>query len=186
MIREAKTRTVRVTAEACPHHVTLTHEAAIDFDTNVKMNPPLRTKADVDAVIAGLRDGTLDAIATDHAPHAPEEKIQEFETAPFGVIGLETAWPLAYGLMLAGMLTLEQVVAKLTVQPAKIISIDRGNLSEGAIADIAIIDPDETWAVDPSKFFSKSRNTPFAGWKMRGRVIKTLVSGKVVWSADSR
>ena len=186
MIREAKTRSVRVTAEACPHHFTLTHEAVIDFDTNKKMNPPLRTKADVDAVIEGLRDGTLDAIATDHAPHAPEEKLQEFETAPFGVIGLETAWPLAYGLVLSGMLTLEQVLAKLTIQPAKIIRIDRGTLSEGAVADVTIIDPDETWTVDPSEFLSKSRNTPFTGWKMRGRVIKTLVSGKGVWSANSR
>lgn len=185
MIREAKTRGVRVTAEACPHHFTLTHEAVIDFDTNKKMNPPLRTKADVEAVIEGLRDDTLDAIATDHAPHAPEDKLQEFETAPFGVIGLETAWPLAYGLVLSGMLTLEQAVAKLTVQPAQIISIDRGTLSEGAVADVTIIDPDVTWTVDPSEFLSKSRNTPFGGWKMRGRVIKTLVSGRVVWSASS-
>jgi dihydroorotase len=176
---------VRVTAEACPHHFTLTHEAVIDFDTNKKMNPPLRTKADVEAVIEGLRDDTLDAIATDHAPHAPEDKLQEFETAPFGVIGLETAWALAYQLVLSGRLSLEQLVAKLTVQPAKIISIDRGTLSEGAVADVTIIDLDETWTVDPSEFLSKSRNTPFVGWKMRGRVIKTLVSGRVVWSASS-
>lgn len=183
MIREAKARSLRVTAEACPHHFTLTHEAVRDFDTNKKMNPPLRTKADVDAVIEGLRDGTLDAIATDHAPHAPEEKLQEFESAPFGVIGLETAWPLAYGLVLSGMLTLDQVVAKLTIYPAKIFKMDRGTLSENAAGDVTIIDPDETWTVDPGKFLSRSRNTPFAGWKMKGRVLKTIVGGQVVWSA---
>jgi len=186
MIREAKARSLRVTAEACPHHFTLTHEALMDFDGNKKMNPPLRTKADVEAIIEGLRDGTLDAIATDHAPHAPEEKLQEFESAPFGVIGLETAWPLAYALVTSGMLSLEEVVARLTVNPARIIKCDRGTLSEGAVADVTLIDPDETWVVDPGELQSKSKNTPFAGWKMRGRVLKTIVGGKVVWSAVSK
>jgi dihydroorotase len=186
MIREAKARGLKVTAEACPHHFTLTHEALSDFDGNKKMNPPLRTKADVDAVIEGLKDGTLDAIATDHAPHATEEKLQEFESAPFGVIGLETAWPLSYALVESGMLALEEVVAKLTIKPAGIIKSNRGTLSEGAVADIAIIDPEETWVVDPAEFLSKSKNTPFTGWKMKSRVLKTIVSGKVVWSALAR
>ncbi len=186
MIREAKASGLKVTAEACPHHFTLTHETLMDFDGNKKMNPPLRTKADVDAVIEGLRDGTLDAIATDHAPHATEEKLQEFESAPFGVIGLETAWPLAYALVESGMLTLEEVVAKLTICPAKIIKSNRGTLSEGAVADVTIIDPEETWVVNPAELLSKSKNTPFAGWKMRSRVLKTIVGGKVVWSASSK
>ncbi len=186
MIREAKARGLKVSAEACPHHFTLTHETLMDFDGNKKMNPPLRTQADVDAVIEGLRDGTLDAIATDHAPHATEEKLQEFESAPFGVIGLETAWPLAYALVESGMLSLEEVVAKLTIYPAKIIKINRGTLSEGAVADVTIIDPEETWVVDPAELLSKSKNTPFAGWKMRSQVLKTIVGGKVVWSAISR
>jgi dihydroorotase len=186
MIREAKTRFLRVTAEACPHHFTLTHEALMEFDANKKMNPPLRTKADVEAVIQGLRDGTLDAVATDHAPHAPEEKLQELESAPFGIIGLETAWPLAYALVTTGMLSLEEVVAKLTVNAARIIKSDRGTLSEGAVADVTIIDPDETWVVDSDELQSKSRNTPFVGWKMKGRVQKTIVGGKMVWSAVSK
>jgi dihydroorotase len=186
MIKEAKARGLKITAEACPHHFTLTHETLKDFDGNKKMNPPLRAKADVDAIIEGLRDGTLDAIATDHAPHATEEKLQEFESAPFGVVGLETAWPLAYALVGSGMLTLEEVVAKLTIHPAAIIKSNRGTLSEGAIADVTLIDPDETWVVDPAEFLSKSKNTPFTGWKMKGRILKTIVGGKVVWSAISR
>jgi dihydroorotase len=186
MIREAKARSLRVTAEACPHHFTLTHEALMDFDANKKMNPPLRTKADVEAIIEGLRDGTLDAIATDHAPHAPEEKLQELESAPFGVIGLETAWPLSYALVTSGALPLEIMVARLTINPARIIQSDRGTLSEGAMADVTIIDPEETWVVDSGELQSKSKNTPFVGWKMKGRAIKTIVGGKVVWTAVSK
>jgi dihydroorotase len=186
MIRQAKARGLEVTAEACPHHFTLTHETLIDFDSNKKMNPPLRTQADVDAVIEGLRDGTLDAIATDHAPHATEEKLQEFESAPFGIIGLETAWPLAYGLVELGALTLEEVVAKLTIHPARIIKSNRGTLSEGAVADATIIDPEEIWVVEPAQLLSKSKNTPFGGWKMKSRVLKTIVGGQVVWSARSK
>jgi dihydroorotase len=140
----------------------------------------------VDAVIEGLRDGTLDAIATDHAPHATEEKLQEFESAPFGIIGLETAWPLAYGLVELGALTLEEVVAKLTIHPARIIKSNRGTLSEGAVADATIIDPEEIWVVEPAQLLSKSKNTPFGGWKMKSRVLKTIVGGQVVWSARSK
>jgi dihydroorotase len=158
----------------------------MDFDGNKKMNPPLRTQEDVAAVIEGLKDGTLDAIATDHAPHALEEKLQEFESVPFGVIGLETAWSLTYALVESGGLTLEEAVAKLTIYPARIIKSNRGTLTEGAVADVTIIDPEETWVVDPAELLSKSKNTPFTGWKMRSRVLKTIVGGKVVWSAISR
>lgn len=181
LIREAKQRGVAVTAEACPHHFSLTDEALRDFDANKKVNPPLRSRRDVEGVIEGLRDGTLDAIATDHAPHAAEEKLREFELAPFGMIGLETAWPLTYELVLGGFLTLEQAIARLTVQAARIIGSDRGTLREGAVADIAIIDPDRTWVVEPEQLQSRSKNTPFAGWTMRSRVVRTLVGGRTVW-----
>ncbi len=183
MIREAKARGVRVTAEACPHHFSLTDEAVIGFSADAKMNPPLRTRADVQAVIEGLADGTIDAIATDHAPHAPEEKSWPIDQAPFGIVGLETALPLALALTASGRLTLPQVVRLLTAQPAAVIASDRGTLGVGAVADVAIIDPAREWVVDPAQFRSKSRNTPFSGWKMRGAVVKTLVNGKVVYDA---
>jgi dihydroorotase len=185
MIRDAKARGVRVTAEACPHHFTLTDEAVIGFKADAKMNPPLRSREDVLAVIEGLADGTIDAIATDHAPHAPEEKSWPIAEAPFGVVGLETALPLALALTADGHLSLPQVIALLTSKPAAVMSIDRGSLRVGAPADLTVIDPDAEWVVDPAKFRSKSRNTPFAGWKMRGRVIKTLVGGKVVYDASA-
>ena len=183
MIREAKARGVRVTAEACPHHFSLTDEAVIGFSADAKMNPPLRTRADVQAVIEGLADGTIDAIATDHAPHAPEEKSWPIDQAPFGIVGLETALPLALALTASGRLTLPQVVRLLTAQPAAVIMSDRGTLGVGAVADITIIDPAREWVVDPAQFRSKSRNTPFSGWKMTGAVVKTLVNGKVVYDA---
>ncbi len=185
LIRDAKARGVRVTAEACPHHFTLTDEAVIGFRADAKMNPPLRPRPDVLAVIEGLADGTIDAIATDHAPHAPEEKSWPLADAPFGVIGLETALPLALALVADGHLTLGQVIALLTAKPATVMGLDRGSLRAGAPADITIIDPNAEWVVDPTKFRSKSRNTPFSGWKMRGRVIKTLVGGKVVYDATT-
>jgi dihydroorotase len=185
MIREAKARGVRVTAEACPHHFTLTDEALIGFKADAKMNPPLRPREDVLAVIEGLADGTIDAIATDHAPHAPEEKSWPIAEAPFGVVGLETALSLALALTADGHLSLPQVIALLTSKPAAVMGIDRGSLGVGAPADVTIIDPDAEWVVDPAQFRSKSRNTPFAGWKMRGRVIKTLVAGKVVYDASA-
>lgn len=185
MIRDAKARGVRVTAEACPHHFTLTDEAVIGFRADAKMNPPLRTRADVLAVIEGLADGTIDAIATDHAPHAPDEKACPLADAPFGVIGLETALPLALALVADGHLTLAQVIALLTAKPAGVMGLDRGTLRPGAPADVTIIDPNAEWVVDPTRFRSKSRNTPFGGWKMRGRVVSTLVAGKVVYDASA-
>jgi dihydroorotase len=185
MIREAKARGLRVTAEACPHHFTLTDEAVIGFKADAKMNPPLRSREDVLAVVEGLADGTIDAIATDHAPHAPEEKSGPIAEAPFGVVGLETALPLAVALTADGHLTLPQVIALLTSKPAGVMGIDRGSLRVGSPADVTIIDPEAEWVVDPAAFRSKSRNTPFAGWKMRGRVVKTLVGGTVVYDANA-
>ncbi len=180
MVREAKARGVRVTAEACPHHFLLTEEAVREFNTNAKMNPPLRSRKDVEAIKAGLKDGTIDVIATDHAPHAAFEKEREFDYAPFGIVGLETAWGLALVLAEEGVLTVEQVVAALTVQPARAFGLAKGTLAVGADADVTIVAPEAQWVVDPDRFKSKGRNTPFAGWKLKGQVVSTLVGGRVV------
>jgi dihydroorotase len=181
MVRAAKARGVRVTAEACPHHFSLTHEAIRDFNTNAKMNPPLRTSRDVQAIKAGLKDGTIDAIATDHAPHAAHEKQREFEYAPFGIVGLETALGLSLLLVEEGALTLNQMVRALTSGPAEVFGLVKGTLLVGADADIAIVDPEARWVVEPERFRSKGRNTPFGGWKLKGRVVKTLVAGRAVY-----
>ncbi|MBI5410553.1 MAG: dihydroorotase [Nitrospirae bacterium] len=181
MVREAKARGIRVTAEACPHHFSLTEEAVRGFNTLAKMNPPLRTWQDVQAIKDGLRDGTIDAIATDHAPHAAQEKQQEFAQAPNGIVGLETALPLTLALVEEGVLTLESAVAKLTSDPAKAFSLPKGSLAPGADADVVVVDRQAGWEVDPTRFRSKSKNTPFAGWKVKGRVTTTIVAGKVVY-----
>lgn len=181
MVRDAKARGIRVTAEACPHHFLLTEDAVREFNTNAKMNPPLRSRTDVEAIKAGLKDGTIDVIATDHAPHAAFEKEREFENAPFGIVGLETAWGLAMVLVEEGVLTVEQVAAALTVQPARAFGLAKGTLAIGADADVTIVDPEARWIVDPAQFKSKGRNTPFAGWKLKGRVWSTLVGGRVVY-----
>jgi dihydroorotase len=181
MVREAKARGIRVTAEACPHHFALTEEVCRGYNTHAKMNPPLRTWEDVQAIKEGLRDGTIDVIATDHAPHATQEKQQEFAQAPFGVVGLETALPLTLALVEEGVLTLEAAVAKLTEAPAKAFGLAKGTLAPGADADVTLVDPQAQWEVDPTRFRSKSRNTPFAGWKVKGRVTATLVNGRVVY-----
>lgn len=182
MVREAKARGIKVTAEACPHHFTLTEEVVRGYNTHAKMNPPLRTWADVQAIKEGLRDDTIDVIATDHAPHATQEKQQDFTEAPFGIVGLETALSLTLGLVEEGVLSLEQAVTKLAVAPAAAFGLKKGTLSVGADADVALVDPNEQWEVDPSKFKSKSRNTPFAGWKVKGRVKTTIVGGKIVFA----
>jgi len=181
MVREAKARGIKVTAEACPHHFLLTDEAVREFNTNAKMNPPLRSRKDVDTVKAGLKDGTIDAIATDHAPHADFEKQREFDYAPFGIVGLETAWGLALTLVDEGTLSVEQVVALLTVQPARAFGLPKGTLAVGADADVTIVDPEAQWVVEPERFRSKGRNTPFAGWKLKGRVVTTIVGGRMVY-----
>lgn len=181
MVRDAKARGIRVTAEATPHHFSLTEEAVRGFDTHAKMNPPLRTREDIHAIKEGLKDGTIDAIATDHAPHASHEKQLEFADAPFGIVGLETAWPLTLSLVEEGVLPLEQAVAMLTTGPARAFGLAQGTLAPGVDADVVIIDPEAQWEVDPNKFHSKSRNSPFAGWKVRGRVERTLVGGIIVY-----
>jgi dihydroorotase len=180
LIRRGKARGVRVTGEACPHHFTLTDACLRSFDSNFKMSPPLRTEADVQAILAGLRDGTLDVLATDHAPHAPEKKMRELDQAPNGVIGLETFLPVCIKALIdPGVLTWPQLIEKMTINPARVLSIDRGTLKPGAVADVTIIDPDARWKIDPRRFRSKSRNTPFAGWEVRGWADTVLVGGEV-------
>lgn len=184
MVREAKSRGLKVTAEACPHHFTITEETVRGYNTYAKMNPPLRTWKDVQAIKEGLRDGTIDVIATDHAPHATQEKQLGFTEAPFGIVGLETALPLTLALVDEGVLSLESAVDKLSTAPAKAFGLAKGTLAVGADADVAIVDQQEQWEVDPAKFYSKSRNTPFAGWKVKGRVTTTIVGGRVVFEAS--
>jgi dihydroorotase len=184
LIRWGKARGVNVTAEATPHHFTLTHEACDGYDTNAKMNPPLRTAADVEAVREGLRDGTLDVIATDHAPHHYEAKEREFDDAPFGVVGLETALGLALTeLVGGGYLSVPQLVDRMSTMPARVFHLPGGTLRPGAEADIVVFDPESPWVVDPARFLSKSRNTPFAGRALRGAVMMTFVGGDRVYVA---
>jgi dihydroorotase len=181
LVREAKSRGLRVTAEVCPHHFTLTDEAIRSFDTHAKMNPPLRQDIDIQAMKEGLRDGTIDVIATDHAPHATQEKQLQFDEAPFGIVGLETALPLVLGLVDEGVLSLEEALRKLSRAPAEAFGLPKGTLQPGADADVTIFDPSHTWVVDPSTFFTKGRNTPYVGWNLKGKVKKTIVGGKIVF-----
>jgi dihydroorotase len=181
IIRAARKRGVRVTCEATPHHFTLTEDAVRGYDTNAKMNPPLRSAEDVAAVRAGLADGTIDAIATDHAPHHFDEKNVEFNIALNGIVGLETALPLTLRLVKDGLLSLTEAVSRLTSGPAMALGIPRGTLETGAPADVTIIDPELKWTVEAGKLLSKSKNTPFDGWKMKGAATHTIVGGKVVW-----
>ncbi|HUI44996.1 MAG TPA: dihydroorotase [Nitrospirota bacterium] len=179
MLRDAKARGVKVTAETCPHYFSLTDEAVRAYNTMAKMNPPLRIADDVNAIKQGLRDGTLDVIATDHAPHAADEKAGEFDYAPFGIVGLETALGLTLKLVEEDVLPLVEAIRKLTANPAGILKIDKGSLSAGSEADITIIDPSLEWTVNASEFKSKSRNTPFNGWKLKGRAVQTIVGGSI-------
>ena len=144
-----------------------------------KMNPPLRSAADRDAIREGLRDGAIDVIATDHAPHAMDEKMEEFDQAPFGIVGLETAVGIAFGLVRDGILTLPELVRRMSVNPASILKVPGGSLAVGSVADITIIDPEQEWTVAASQFRSKSRNTPFEGWKLKGRAVQTIVGGRI-------
>jgi len=182
LIREAKKRGIKVTCEATPHHFTLTDEAVKTFDTNAKVNPPLRTKKDVEAIKKGLLDGTIDSIATDHAPHSVEEKEVEFDFAPFGMVGLETALGLVVTeLVNKKILTWPQAVAKLTINPSRILNLKGGRIKRDFPADLTIIDPKASWIVNPSQFKSKSKNSPFSGKKLWGKVYHTIVDGKVVY-----
>jgi dihydroorotase len=182
LVREARRRGIAdVTAEACPHHFTLTDECLRSFDTHFKMNPPLREQRDVEAVIEGLRDGTISILATDHAPHAPEKKSREIDQAPFGIVGLETLLPICVkALIEPGHLTWPELIAKLTIEPARLINLsNKGTLRPGADADVTIIDPDAAWTIDSGAFLSRSRNSPFHGWDVRGRAHTVLVAGEV-------
>jgi dihydroorotase len=178
-VREAKSRAIRATAEVTPHHLTLTDESVLGYETACKVNPPLREAEDREALIAALADGTIDCIATDHAPHAPSEKESEFSEAPNGMIGLETALPLMLELVSAGKVPLARMIEALTVAPARIVGLRAGTLAEGAPADITLVDPDARWTVE--SFASKSRNSPFVGRALRGRVVATIVQGAVVF-----
>lgn len=180
LVRQAKSRGLKVTTEVCPHHFTLTDECLRTFDTNYKMSPPLRGRIDVEACIQGLKDDTIEVICTDHAPHALEKKMQEIDIAPFGIVGLETCLPLTIlQLIEPGHLTWEQAIRKLTINPARILGVDKGTLRVGADADVTIIDPELTWTCDPQQFKSKSKNSPFGGWEFTGRAVMTIVAGRV-------
>ncbi len=181
-IRQAKARGVRVTAEASPHHLILDESAVEGYRTEAKMNPPLRTLDDVEAVRAGLADGTLDVIATDHAPHHYDEKEAAFTDAPNGIVGLETALGLILTHVVGkGVIDLPTMVERMSCQPARAFGLDGGTLAEGSVADVTVFDPAAEWTVDPTRFLSKSRNTPFAGWTLSGRPRHTIVGGRVVF-----
>lgn len=183
LIRRAKEDGVQVSCECCPHHFALTEEVLVDYDPNTKVNPPLRSNNDVKAIIDGLKDGTIDCIATDHAPHAEAEKDVEFDHAPFGIIGLETALGLAVTeLVKSDQLTMIELIEKMSLNPAKILRIDKGYIEEGASADITIIDLKKKWKVDRNSFFSKSKNSPFIGRELFGQVVLTVANGKKVYN----
>jgi dihydroorotase len=184
-VRGGKERGARVTCEVAPHHFVLTDEALdgdVKYDTNLKMNPPLRDAADRDAMLDGIADGSVDAIATDHAPHHADEKLVEFDQAPFGIVGLETAVPLVFDrLVHAGRITLRRAIELLSVNPARILGVAGGTLAEGAAADVTVLAPDLAVTIDAAALRSKSKNTPFDGWQLRGGVASTIVGGRVVY-----
>jgi dihydroorotase len=184
LIREARARGVKISGEVCPHHIALTDASIQNFDTNCKMNPPLRTQRDIDAIIEGIADGTLTIFCSDHAPHAAFEKEVEFDQAPFGVVGLETELGLFIDILLhkRKAISINRLIEMFTVEPAKLLKLDAGALSIGAKADVTLIDPDREWTVDASKFESLSRNTPFHSWKLKGRAVRTIVGGETVWA----
>jgi len=187
LIRRAKEQGIRVTAEVTPHHLTLTDGACEGYDTHAKMNPPLREAADVAAMRAALKEGVIDCVASDHAPHAYDAKEAAFDDAPFGIIGLETAFAVAYTeLVESGLFTLPELIARMSTAPAKLLGLAGGTLGPAAPADVVVLDVTARWKVDPALFFSKSRNTPFAGRTLAGRAALTLVGGKVVHEAKAR
>ncbi|MBV9618724.1 MAG: dihydroorotase [Verrucomicrobia bacterium] len=183
LIRDARKRGVKISGEVCPHHIALTDEAIQNFDTNCKMNPPLRSKADVDAIFEGIADGTLSILCSDHAPHAGFEKEVEFDQAPFGIVGLETELGLFIDLLIHkhDKIGIARLIEMYTAEPAKLLKLEAGTLSVGAPADITLIDPNLEWTVRVDQFQSLSRNSPFDGWKFKGRAVRTIVGGKTVW-----
>ena len=186
VVRDAKRAGIKVTAEVTPHHLLLCEEDIPGLDTNYKMNPPLRGKKDQEALIAGLLDGTIDFIATDHAPHTAEEKAEKIELAPFGIVGLETAFPLLYtNLVEKGVISLEQLLSFLTNKPSEAFHLPFGTLEEGKVADIVLLDLQEEKEINVNEFASKGKNTPFGGWKCKGWPVLTMVEGKVVWQKEN-
>jgi dihydroorotase len=183
ILREARARGVKISGEVCPHHIALTDEAIQNFDTNSKMNPPLRAQDDVAALLAGIADGTISILCSDHAPHALFEKEVEFDAAPFGIVGLETELGLFLDLLIHKnkIIELPRLIEMFTVNPARLLQIEAGTLSVGRAADITLIDPNLEWTVDAQTFQSLSRNAPFDGWKLKGRAVRTIVGGKTVW-----
>jgi len=186
LLREARRRGVKISGEVCPHHIALTDEAIQNFDTNYKMNPPLRAQADVDALLEGIADGTLSILASDHAPHADFEKEVEFDAAPFGIIGLETELGLFVDLLVHKhrRVDIVRLIEMFTAEPAKLLKLEAGTLSVGAPADVTLLNPDLEWTVQIDKFESGSRNSPFDGWKLKGRAVRTIVGGRTVWELD--
>jgi dihydroorotase len=187
LVREAKTRGLAVTCEVTPHHLLLADQTIVEsgFDASWKMQPPLRSPEDVEALLAGVADGTIDAIASDHAPHTPEEKAREFEAAPFGVVGLETSLALGLDrLVRPGVIPLARLVELMSTGPARVFGLAGGSLREGAPADVTVIDLERELDVAAARFASRGRNTPFEGWKLRGRAVATIVAGRVVYRAD--
>ncbi|HTG53212.1 MAG TPA: dihydroorotase [Gemmatimonadaceae bacterium] len=186
LIRWGKERGIRVTAEVTPHHLTLTEDAVDGYDTHAKMNPPLRTQADVDALRDALRDGTIDVIATDHAPHHYDAKEREFADAPFGIVGLETALALVVTeLVDGGVIDFATLVDRMATRPARLFGLPGGSLRAGGVADVTVFDPKLEWNVDPAAFLSKGRNTPYAGRKLRGRTLATIVGGRLAYRLDA-
>lgn len=186
MVKHAKALGLPVTAEVCPHHFSLSDEDMIPYDSNYKMKPPLRSRADVAAAIEGVVSGAIDAVATDHAPHAGSEKMQEFERCPFGILGLETAVGLALETFVhTGRISLMRMIALFTTGPARILNLDRGTLAPGSAADITILDLDLEWTYDVNRSFSRSRNTPFDGRRLRGAPVATIVGGQIRWRRDA-
>src|SRR5438067_120194 len=183
LLREARARGVKIGGEVCPHHIALTDEAIQNFDTNYKMNPPLRSQTDVDALLEGIADGTLSILCSDHAPHAEFEKEVEFDVAPFGIIGLETELGLFIDLLVHkhAKIDIVRLIEMCTIEPARLLKLDAGTLSPGARADVTLIDPALKWTVSVDQFQSASRNSPFNGWKLKGRAVRTIVGGKTVW-----
>jgi dihydroorotase len=185
-VRRGKARGVRVTAEVTPHHLLLTDELVrtSEYDTHTKMNPPLRADADRQAVLQGLRDGTIDCIATDHAPHTVDDKQVEYDQAAFGIVGLETAVALCLDRLLrAGVVDLGRFVALFSTRPAQVLDLPGGTLQPGAPGDVTVLDLERPWTIDPKRFLSRSRNTPFGGWAGRGAPVLTVVGGRVAWEA---
>ena len=185
LVRQAKAKGLPVTCEVAPHHFTLTEEACRNYDTNAKMSPPLRTHEDLELIKEGLRDGTIDIIATDHAPHDVADKQMEFSKACFGIVGLETALPLTLKMVDEKVITLQKAVDLLTHQPCRRFNLDQGTLGVGKDADIVIFNPKTQYTIEPEKFKSRSKNSPYKGWKVRGKVLHTLVAGKTVYSASN-